>query len=231
MRSTSQTTDFSLVGVGLYTPAEAGRLIGIRPSRLSRWLCGHHIGGRRFTALWQSQVDLQDGTTHLGFLDLVQARVAAALVREGLSAHKVRQAIDLTREILSTEHPFASARFKTDGKTLLVETLVPGEDDRLIDLFQGGQYVLRQIIEPSLRGIEFDFDMAARWWPTGRRSGIVLDPARQFGRPIEAESGIPTAILAEATLSEGSEEAAGRAFDVPIAAVRHALAFERRLAA
>jgi hypothetical protein len=74
----------------------------------------------------------------------------------------------------------------------MLEVLTPGEDDRLIDLFKDAQYVLRKIVEPSLKGLEFDDDLASRWWPNGKDSGIVLDPQRQFGQPVEATSGVPS---------------------------------------
>jgi hypothetical protein len=40
----------NLVGIGLYTPAEAGRLIQVRPAKLARWLRGHSIKGKALRA-------------------------------------------------------------------------------------------------------------------------------------------------------------------------------------
>lgn len=221
----------SLIGIGLYTPADAQRLIRVPSGKLGRWLRGHQANGKRFDALWRRQIDLGDDTLVLSFRDLIQARVASALIEEELSARKVRRAIALGADILQSDHPFATARFRTDGKTLLLQSLVPGEDDRLIDLFKGGQYVMRHVIEPSLKGVEFEDEVAARWWPLGRSAGVVVDPARVFGRPIDNETGVPTDILVRAIKAEGSIEEAARAYLVPTAAVRRSLAFEQSLAA
>lgn len=231
MASRHSPHDLSLIGIGLYTPADAQRLIGVPASRLTRWLTGHRIGARRFDRLWRSQVEIEGGQAVFGFRDLVQARVAAALIEHGFSAQKVRAAIKLASELLDTSHPFATARFKTDGKSLLLETLSEGEDDRLIDLFRGGQYVMRRVIQPSLKGIEFDDGLASLWWPLGRSAGIVLDPGRQFGRPIDAETGVPTEILTRAVEAEGSVEEAARSYFVSQAAIRRAVAFEQSRAA
>jgi len=59
-------------------------------------------------------------SVYLGFLDLVQIRVADAFIREGLSPQKVRKAIEYGSEIILSDYPFASARFKTDGKTVIL---------------------------------------------------------------------------------------------------------------
>jgi uncharacterized protein (DUF433 family) len=223
--------DLSLVGIGLYTPAEAGRLTGISSNKIIRWLRGHTIGDREYERLWAPQIDLGDSSVYLGFLDLVQVRVAAAFIAAGLSPQKVRKAIDYGREVIQRDYPFANARFRTDGQTVILHVLQEGEDDRLIDLFRSGQYVMQRVIEPSLKGLEFENDFAARWWPLGRQRGIVIDPKRQFGQPIDDTSGVPTVVLANAAEAEGSITKAARAFMVPRASVRRAVAFEERRAA
>lgn len=109
-----------------------------------------------------------------------------------------------------------------------------GAED-LLDLFKR-QYAFREIIEPGLANIEFDdAGVPSRWWPMGKKAQIVVDPARAFGQPIEATSGVPAAILAAASEAEGSPESAAQVWAVPVVSVRRAVAFqgsvENRLAA
>ena len=47
-----------LVGIGLYTFAEADRLIRVPAPKIARWLRGHEANGLRYEALWRPQVDL-----------------------------------------------------------------------------------------------------------------------------------------------------------------------------
>jgi uncharacterized protein (DUF433 family) len=101
----------------------------------------------------------------------------------------------------------------------------------LIDLFKSGQYVMHRVIEPRLRGLDFQDDFATRWWPLGRSRGVVLDPKRQFGHPVDDATAVPTDVLAKAAKAEGSADRAARMFMVPIASVRRAIAFEERAAA
>ena len=219
----------ALIGVGLYTPAQAARLTGIGAGKIARWLRGHQAGGVSYEALWQSQVDLEDGHVYLGFRDLMETRVVDAFIRHGISARSIRRAIRIAQDQLGIDHPLSTRRFRTDGRTIFIDVCNEDGTTSLIDLFRS-QYAFRQIIEPSLKNIEFDsMGAPARWWPLGRESRILVDPGRSFGRPIEAVSGIPAELLANAVEAEGSVEAAARAWDVPVASVRRALAFHDRL--
>jgi uncharacterized protein (DUF433 family) len=225
--------DLSLVGLGLYSPAEAAALTSVPSAKIRRWLQGHITAGKEYLPLWTSHLEKLDvESLYLSFLDLVQLRVAHAFIREGLSPQKVRRAIEYGAEIVSSEYPFANARFRTDGKTVILHVLdVEKGDERLIDLFKHGQYLMQKVIEPSLKGLEFEGEIAARWWPLGRAKGIVIDPKRQFGQPIDDATGVPTSVLAQAAKTEGSAVQAAKLFMVPTSSVNRAVAFELQLAA
>jgi uncharacterized protein (DUF433 family) len=218
--------DLSLIGIGLYSVAEASRLVDVPSRKIARWLRGHTIGEQYYEGLWRPQISLGGRETYLGFRDLLQVRVANAFIEHGISAQRVRKAICLARDLLATDHPLATARFRTDGRSIFLQVLSEEGDDTFIDLFKR-QYAFRDILEPSLKNIEFDQDgLPFRWWPKGKSLRIVIDPARAFGRPIEAESGIPSAILAAAAAAEGSIDAAARAWSVSSNSVKRAIEFE-----
>ena len=213
-----------LVGLGLYTPAEAADLTNIPARRITRWLSGHRAGGKRYEPLWTPQVRLASGGVHLGFLDILEIRVTDALIASGLSAQSVRRAIRLARDELHLSHPLASHRFSVDGKRLILSVVDPDGTERSLDLLNR-QYVLRRLVERSLKDVDFEDSQPLRWWPKGRAAGIVVDPARSFGRAIEDTTGVPVEILSRAVDAEGSPEAAARAYEVPLKAVRRARAF------
>jgi uncharacterized protein (DUF433 family) len=224
-----------LIGIGLYTPSEAERLTGIRASKIIRWLHGHDIADQHYEPLWRPQVDLKDGHVYLGFRDLMEVRVANAFISRGLSAQKVRRAIEIAREMIGEERPLSTARFRTDGRTVFLQVLEQDGDERLIDLFRN-QFSFREVLEPSLKNLELDDDgVPARWWPIGKTKRILVDPEKSFGQPIEADSGVPAAILASAAKAEGSPEAAALAWRVSVSSIRRAVefqdAYDARLAA
>lgn len=215
-----------LVGVGIYEPSEAGRLTGIQPRKLRRWLRGHQADDRDYAPLWTPQIDVDDERLYLGFRDLTEARVVAALIASGVPAQKVRKAIEIARERYGFIRPLSTRRFRTDGKSIFMLTGEDGDDDRLIDLLRD-QYTIRRVIEPSFKGLEFDEGDEPTRWRMAR--GIVLDPAFSFGQPIDEKTRVPTAVLSRAAQVEGSAEAAAEAYSVPVQSVRQAVAFEEAL--
>lgn len=227
-----------LIGVGLYTPAEAGRLLRVRAAKISRWLRGHEVSGRRYEPLWEPEVNLGDDRVYLGFRDLMEVRVADAFIKNGVSAIRVRSAVQLAREIIEQDHPLSTNRFMTAGREIFLQVIETDEDgnqrERLLNLFRR-QYEFKGILEPILRSVDFGEDGNPRlWWPAGRRTNIVVDPARSFGAPIDGDTSVPTSVLAAAAQGLGVAEVA-RAYEVPVASVRRSIEFEaameQRLAA
>lgn len=227
-----------LIGVGTYTPAEAGRLLHVNPAKISRWLRGHTAGGKKYEPLWTPEIELDDDRIFLGFRDLMEVRVVNAFIRAGVSAIRVRSAIHLAQDIVGRDHPLATNRFRTDGREIflhVIETDEAGKErERLLNLFKR-QYEFKDIIDPILKTVDFGEDgNPLLWWPCGRRLNVVLDPARSFGQPIDAASSVPTAVLAAAAKVEGIHGAA-TAYAVSDASVRRAIEFEssmeQRLAA
>ena len=218
-----------LIGLGVYTPAEASLLLGVPSAKIVRWLRGHKVHETHYPRLWRPQIDLGDEHVYLGFRDLMEVRVANAFIERGLSPQKVRRAIEIAREMLMQERPLSTARFKTDGRTVFLQVLKEDGADQMIDLFRN-QHVFREIIEPSLRNIDFDDGgIPLRWWPHGKQARIVVDPHRAFGQPIEADSGVPASVLSAAAHAEGSSENAARVWNVPVSAVRRAVDFQSAL--
>ena len=65
----------NLIGVGLYSPAEAGRLLRVPAAKIARWLRGHRISYHEYKPLWTPQIELEDGRIYLSFRDLMEVRI------------------------------------------------------------------------------------------------------------------------------------------------------------
>lgn len=227
--------DVELIGIGLYTAVEASRLIGVPVRHIRRWLCGYHYivhgGERRWVdPLWTPQVPRFCSSVELGFRDLIELRFVASFLAHGLSLQSVRGALKAARHILGEDRPFATRAFKTDGERIFLQLAEETQDPRLLDL-QQSQYAFNRLVEPSFRDLDFEYGVAARWWPIPGGKTVVIDPQRAFGQPIDFAYGVPTAALANAAKVEGSIKAAAKIFAVPPEVVRHAVKFEDRLAA
>ena len=125
-----------LIGMGVYTPAEASRLVGVPSAKIVRWLRGHDIHETYYPPLWRPQIDLGDDHVYLGFRDLMEVRVANAFIERGLSPHKVRRAIEIACQLLMEKRPLSTARFRTDGRTVFLQVLKEDGADQMIDLFR-----------------------------------------------------------------------------------------------
>ncbi|MCE3250055.1 MAG: hypothetical protein K0R41_3880 [Geminicoccaceae bacterium] len=219
----------SRLGIGLYTAAEASRLLDLPPARLRRWLGGYRSAGHAYDPLWTVQLPRLDDRLGLGFLDLMQLRVVARIVVETqISLQALRKALLLAQELIHHRHPFATTRFRTDGRRLFLEIGRETKEPALFDVL-GKQYGFHRIIEPSFRDVDLEAEIT-RWWPLGKQRSVVLDPQRSFGAPIVNKSGIPTATLARAAESDGSPREVTRWYPATEREVRDAIAFERRLA-
>jgi uncharacterized protein (DUF433 family) len=218
------------LGIGLYTAAEASRLLNLPVAKIRRWLGGYRGAERDYAPLWTPQLPKLDDQLGLGFLDLMQLRVVARIVAEtDIGLQKLRRALMRARDLLEHTHPFATTRFRTDGRRLFVEIGRATDTPQLYDVL-GRQYGFHQIIEPSFKDVDLDVEIT-RWWPLGKPRLVVLDPQRSLGAPIVARSGIPTAALALAAERHGSPRQAARWYPPATEReVRDAIAFERRLA-
>lgn len=226
------TTD-DIFGLGSYSLPEAGKLLGISAAKLRRWMGGYSYstseGSTVAEPLWHPQHPRSNtDPIEIGFADLIELRFVLAFLRKGIPLPVIRQALRHGREVLMTSHPFSQSRFRTDGRSIFLESLSPDHAE-LLDL-RNRQYVIPTIIEQSFKDLDVEADAVVRWRPYKGRPSIVLDPKRSFGQPIAAHSGIPTVTLAEAVRAEGNVERVAKLYDASPTEVRDAWAFQDGLA-
>jgi uncharacterized protein (DUF433 family) len=227
-----------LIGAGIYSLAQAARLVGTERRAIRRWLLGYdyryHGEKRHSEPLWRTEfVDEDLAEAVIGFRDLLELRLVKAFAQRGVALRTIRSTADAARELFATDYPLTSKRFLTDGKRIFLEALERTGEARLLDVPRR-QFVFSDIVRPTLyAGIEYEDDHARRWYPMGSdRRVVVLDPAVQFGTPIVEAVGIPTDTLYAAYLAEGRNRGAvARIFDIPSRLVDAAVRFEEKLAA
>jgi len=221
-----------LVGVGLYTPSEASLYTGIPASDIRRWLFGYRANGIHHPGLWQSELkDVNDCI--LSFHDLLEIRFVHAFRQHGVSLQAIRCASWQASELFGQSYPFTCKRFQTDGRNIFATVLDETGDETLLDLIKK-QYAFKQVISPSLyEGIDYTGKGSAqRWYPIKRSKAIVLDPARNFGKPVLTGAGIDTAALFSAYEAEGQDtKRVARLYEISTSAVKAAIDFEQRHAA
>jgi uncharacterized protein (DUF433 family) len=225
-----------LIGKGLYSPAEAARLIRTPARKVRRWLYGvqdsSHGVRRSLDPLTEAVFSLATGEylTFEGFIELLAIRAFRAA---GVSMKTIRRAHEKAQRRYGTTHPFASRPFFTDGKWIFAELAkdVDADSVEALEELSRSQLAFERVIAPSLSNIDFSENRASRYWPKGHAAAVVIDAGRQFGKPIDPLSGVPTSVLASAYAAErGDAAAVARWYDVSDKAVRDAVAYEAEIA-
>lgn len=224
-----------VLGVGIYSFADAARFIGAESGELRRWMTGYTRSRKgekkNYPPLWQPQL-AEAAIEGIGFRDLIELRFVRVFVAAGVPLLLIRQAIEELQERLGNEYPFTSTNFKTDGRRIFMEMLDDNGDKALVDVVCR-QNVMPKVIGPSLReGVVLNVDdEATRWYPMHRSKAVVLDPGRSFGQPILTTSGVPTVAVANAVKAEGGDVGrVARLYEISTADVRRAMAFEGKVA-
>ncbi len=234
----------NLVGVGIYTRAEAARLLGLSPGRVASWVRGYRYTwgpkerrkhGRQ-PAVIQTDLPIVDSTIAISFLELMELKVVRRFRNEGIPLQTVRVAWQHAARAFDTQHPFADRRVFTDRGKIFMAV----EDDRqkvpqlvleISSRQRPFQLVAGPIFAESLQEVEFDdkTNLVTQWWPLGRDVPIVLDPRIAFGAPVVAGTRIPTSTLALYTIGN-SVPAVADAFSLEPSQVDAAVGFEAELA-
>lgn len=230
-------------GLGVYTLSDAARLVRADVPKIRRWLFGYDygkgVGAERrklhSDPLWVPQYGTDElGERVLGFRDLMELRIVREFVARGVPLIVVRYCLEAAREMFGGDYPLTRQRFLTDGETVFHEALDVASSTEdgpaLLDL-RRRQHVFRTIVKDSLyAGIEYDGEIARRWYPEGKRHAVVIDPEVQFGHPAIEQSGVPTAALYAAWLADGKKRATvAKLYEVDARHVDAAVRFEEKL--
>lgn len=229
-----RSSPHELVGIGLYSVGDAARLLKTPARTIRRWMGGYeyvHEGERReVPPLWQPDIGQIEDQLELSFRDLIELRFVRAFVGMGMDLRAVRNCMELARECVQSDRPFSSGRFRTDGKTIFLESLDRLDEPALIDL-RKKQYVFKTVVEQTFRDLDVDQDIVRRWRPYRGKDSIVVDPERSFGQPVTARFGVPTVVLAQAVEAEGSVARVAALYEVEASVVKDAVRFHEELAA
>jgi len=217
----SKAPSQSRLGLGLYSIPEAAHILGAPVQRVRRWISPEERLIHRALAPEERTVT---------FLELMELHFINMFRSEGVSLQTIRRAAVAASRKFHAEYPFAVRKFDTDGRTIFATLIRDAEDEEMVEDLKRGQYVFRQIMRPFFRRLEYrGTDEALRYWPLDIKGRVVLDPERQFGKPIDSETGIPTQTLYEAVKIGQEPSDVATWFGVPRKAVAAAIKFEQSL--
>jgi DNA-binding transcriptional MerR regulator len=127
-----------------YRAPQVCKIVGITYRQLDYW-------ARTGLLLPSIQTARGSGSQRLySFGDIVQLRVVKRLLDAGMSLKKIRQAMEILREQLSSEQPLADVTLLSDGATIYAAHSA----DEVVDVFRRGQGVFGIAVGPVQRELE-----------------------------------------------------------------------------
>lgn len=222
-------TSESLLGIGLYAPAEAAFYARVQTKTINRWLYGDRQGER----VIHTQLPAQDQKV-VTFLDFVQSLAIREIrSRHNVDLQKIRQAVDLA-EARGIRYPFAvqhTAYLFSDNKDEGHGNIVLKINDRLIQASGDARrnIVMKEVAQLYLQDLAFSpstglAESYTAWkGPAGKR--IVMNPKIRFGEPVVESCGYTAQTLWESYEIEGGVVAAAEAYDVPSEDIELALRY------
>lgn len=222
------------IGTGIYTIADAARILRLDGSKLRRWAknywtCKHSPDSE---LVRPAEVWYHKSHSAIGFHTMIELFTISALRDLGVSLHTVRKARDEMVNRLRLSFPLAHKGLLSDGKKLLFE--LKEADSRIaLELDMSGQTAFLDIVEPFCTRIEFsqETQLAERYWPLGREKSVVVDPHHSFGQPVIDGTNTTTQALFELYQSGESFEDLAGLYDIPATSVGDAVFFEGRTCA
>jgi len=223
------------LGKGIYSLTTTARILGINPKKIHRWIKGYTY--QKNTEYYSRKpifkTEFSSDDMIISFLDLAELLFIKTFINYGISVQKIRKAAKVASEILNTTHPFAIRKMYTDGKSIFAKIALEEKDTSLLDLIKR-QYQLGKIIEPILyKCIDFDANNknAERWWPQGKKGGIVVDPARNMGQPILSKYNVRTELIYDLYKTKHSIDEISDWYELDKKAIETAIKYEKGLVA
>lgn len=213
----------------MYSEAEAARLLEVAQNTLHYWLEGGEQRGKTYKPI--IRLEPRGDRSPVTWAEFIEA----GLLRQYRRQHRVPMAelrafIDTLRERLGIPYPLAHARPYVGDRQLVMEAQDAAglaAEFCLVAVVRN-QLILTPASESFVQRVTWADDLAVQWRPhSDPRSPVRIDPEVRFGRP--AIKGISTEIIWEHDLAGEDVDELADAFDLSVAEVRWALAYETSL--
>ena len=175
----------------MYTFAEAAHLAKVSTTTVKNWLLGYTVGGREVPPLLPSP----GNGAMVSYLQMIEVMVAGRLRKSRLvkrpSFSQVRDAYVYAQESWGIEYPFAHLKLEVLGGHIIHFLAKGGAVGIHQALDTPEQWTLPGLVrEETTDQIEYDDELAARWFPIDRGVPIVVDPKLSAGLPVIQGRGV-----------------------------------------
>lgn len=173
----------------MYTFTDAAHLAQVSPGTVRNWLFGYTAKDRIVRPLLTSTPANQGPM--VSFLQLVEIVVARRFRKvEHVKFQTVRQAYENVQKEFALGFPFAHLRLEAIGGHIVqrLRREEPGESLHAVDT--PSQWTLPGLVLDVVHQLDYEQDLAARWYPIGKEVPIVVDPRISSGVPTIVRRGV-----------------------------------------
>lgn len=177
----------------MYSFSEAAHLAHVSPSTVRNWLLGYTTKQREVPPLFK--VTLEQGA-RCSFLQFIEIVVAAQFRKaERVSFQTVRRAYENAQQEWNLEYPFAHLQLRALGGHIvrIIRQCEPRTSFQAID--QLGQWTLPGLVQETIDQLDYEYELAARWYPIGKHIPIVVDPRISAGVPVVLGRGVTIQVI------------------------------------
>ena len=174
----------------MYSFSEAAHLANVSVTTVKNWLFGYTVKGQEVPPLLPS-----DNSAMVSFLQMIEVMVAGRFRKSALGGKSVpfgavRNAYMNAKQSSGIEYPFAHMRLEALGGHI-VHFLEKGDSAASFQALDAPeQWTLPGLLRETIDQIDYDHDLAARWFPIGKTVPIVIDPRLSAGLPVVAGRGV-----------------------------------------
>lgn len=175
----------------MYSFTEVAHLSHVSVSTVRNWLLGYTNEQGEVGPLFRRPPE--EGKA-CSFLQLIEIVVAAKFRKaEHKSFKTVRLAYDNAQRLHRLAYPFASMELKAIGGHIVHIMRIPGASLQALD--QPEQFTIPDLVQETLGQLEYEYELATRWYPIGKQIPIVVDPRIGAGLPTIEGSGVTIQVI------------------------------------
>jgi len=213
------TTQIATFGSGIFTIPEVARIFGLSRKKVSYWL--KEYWNNKFAGYTAVQYSWGGKHQAVNFHTLIEFYVYYQLREFGISSSQIQEAHKVLSKVLKSAYPFAHSKLLTDGKTIFFTPDIHS----IINADQSLQLNLKEVLIPFCQKIEFQDELATRYYPLGKKKDIVVDPTHQFGTPTIKSTNIPAETIYSLFRGGETVDTIASQFEISPKSVRHVITY------
>lgn len=164
----------------LYTITETAHLTHVSHQTVRNWLYGYKVDNQDVLPV----LGKQEKNPQVSFLQFVEILIVSGFRKNKVPLYRIRNAHDFAQIEWGIYFPFASLKLEPLGGHILhrFDEEQPGKSLATLDT-KLQQWTLPGFVLETIHTFDYELELAARWYPKGKDTPIVVDPKISAGLP------------------------------------------------